>query len=323
MLPKDKMSRLAIAYITSREKCEIGWFFDSLRNQGTAAQIIVVDLFAAQDERRVAFRSMAVREIDHVCPKPNIFQGAYRVTKDQWWAKSNAINTALCLCRHEWICFLDDRLVLAPGWLDAVNRAIEGDYAMCGAYEKRHNMNVENGYIIDMGILDGSDPRSPGGKDHRESVSGGLRKAPGSWWFGACNVIRLEWLLEINGYPEKCDSVSHEDSITGLILENNRFDMRYDPSCKVIEDRTPSELGTPMARTCKERFPHDTTDKTHTILNWARTAKRSDNDFDIRQLRDKIQRGEPWPIPTDPNPLDWFDNEPIKDFTWPYVVKRK
>lgn len=258
---------------------------------------------------------MARREIVHTEPMPNIFQGHYRITRENWWAKASALNSAICLCKCDWLAFVDDRCVLVPTWLGAVKEAMAGNYAMAGAYERRFDLKVENGYIVDWGKLDSSDSRSPGGKDHREILANGApQKCPGGWWFGANNAMPLEWLLQLNGYPTKTDSVSHEDSIFGIVMENAGFDIRYDPRAKVILDRTPDQLGTPMKRSSKEKHPHDTNDKTHILLRWSRTAKRSVNDFDIRELRDEIQSGRPWHVPIGNNQKDWFDQTLIRDF---------
>src|SRR5262245_32444690 len=144
------MSSLTIAYCTSRSQSRLEWFFDSLRNQlqGDPIKIIVVDFYQTalhRDANAFGFTATLTP------PKPSVSQGSHRLTKEDWWAKSNAMNTAICLCETDFIAFVDDRCVLAETWLGAVQRAMNNEYAVCGAYEKRANMKVENGVVIEEG----------------------------------------------------------------------------------------------------------------------------------------------------------------------------
>ena len=121
-------------------------------------------------------------------------------------------------------------------------------------------------------------------------------------------------MLRINGFPEKCDSVSFEDIITGMLLQNNHFPIKFDTRMAMVEDRTPEKCGTVAKRSSKEKHPHDTNDKTHAILRWARSAKASDNSFDIRALRDSILKGGNFPIhDAAADWRDWFDGQSLKE----------
>jgi len=291
---------------TAREYPKSNWLFDSLRRQvnGELIDLILVSLRTGQEYDFPLYNGKPYRIVQ---PKPCVWQGRHRLTKSDWWAVSNARNTAICLCKTEWIAFLDDRSVLSPVWLECVRAAMEGNYIMAGSYEKRQNMVVENGAIVDFGILQAEDARV-------RSARGQIIPCPGEWLFGCNLAMPLEWLLNVNGYPESwCDGMSFEDCILGLVLQNNRYPMKFDPRAKMIEDRTPDALGEPMKRTAHERFPHDTTDKAHTVLNLARSAKRCDNPFNIRELLAKIHGGEPFPIPTEPT-HDWFNKKPLSEF---------
>lgn len=323
MVREAKNMSLTICMTTSRPEPEIKWLIGSLFNQirkEESVSLLIIDLNhvgSRMTHQELLFDNGIKMVIESIAPKPNIWQGEHRLTKENWWAVSNARNTALCLCKTDWILFLDDRSVLQPGFMDAVRVAMAGKYIMAGSYEKRQGMTVENGAIKHGGIIQAHDPRSPyfGGQDHRIDVSAGkVVDCQGSWLFGCCLLMPLEWALAGNGYPERCDSLSFEDCIFGVILQNNKFPMKFDPRAKMIEDRTPDKLGTPMKRSSKERWPNDKTDKAHTSLKWVATATRSDNDYDIRELRAKIQAGEPWPIPNDPDAKDWFDGQLVRNF---------
>ena len=298
------MKNLTVAFVTARVKHRFDWFFDSLMNQvkGDCPSLLMID----------AVGTAEFHDVYRCRPKPNIWQGEHRVTQEDWWAKSNALNTAICLCRTDWIAFVDDRCVLEPMWLESVRDAMAGNYALCGAYEKRQNLIVEAGKIIESDSGDGLDIRSPRGMDHREKGIGfGPVQAPGSWWFGCSTVMPVEWALQVNGYEELCDGMGHEDCVFGLMLENNGFPIRYDRRMKVIQDRTPSEIGEPMKRSSKERYPHDKMDKAHLALKRFGGVKRANQSFNLREIREKVLHGEPFPLPTSGPHLDWFDSQDI------------
>lgn len=295
----------SIVYSTTRYKPEFQWLMDSVRRESDCPIIVIhLQTLGIQPSEGVTFRN----------PKPNVWQGAHRVTKDSWWAKSNSLNSGICLCQTEWLVCVDDRSVLLPGWRVAIEAAMAGGYAVCGSYEKRHNLAVENGVITDWGTLDGSDPRSPKGKDHRADMAPTVSPAPGSWWFGCVNALPLEWALQVNGYEEMMDGLSMEDCIFGLMLQNNGFPIKYDPRLKLIEDRTPGKCGPVLRRTSKERFPNDKEDKGHAALARFGSQKRTQHHWDLRAIRAAALRGEPFPHHNGQPEKDWFDAMPIQDF---------
>ena len=312
--------RISIGYITSRKEPEIQWFLDSLEKQISKSdeiEVVVIDLllrdrFNTEWSLNPEFYKLGGIDLKITSPKPCIWSGESRITKENWWSKCNSLNTFLCMATHSFICMVDDRCVAQAGFLDSIRAAISGDYIMAGSYEKRHGMTVENGAIKHGGIIVAKDSR------HDYVLANSIptpMTCGGEWLFGCCVAMPLEWALQVNGYPERCDSMSFEDVIFGLILQNNGYPIKFDPRARIIEDRSPDKLGEPMKRTAKERFPHDKDDKAHTTLRWVKTAKRSENDFEIRELRAKIQRGEPFPpVDTSKEHLDWFDNQPVKDF---------
>lgn len=302
--------KLSIGFTTARHDDKVDWFLDSLAAQISAddeLEVCVVSNFALT--YRNWSRDSWPKDLRIVMPKPNVWNGPHRLTKDEWWGVSSARNTFICLAKHPFIAMLDDRCVLLPGWLDAIRRAIEGNYAVFGAYEKRTGMRVENGVIVHGGIITGEDTREAHTKANNIPTP---FKCPGEWAFGCNLALPLEWALRVNGYEELMDGLSAEDVVFGKHLENRKLDLRYDPSMKIIEDRTPEELGTPMKRTSKERWPHDTEDKGHKALAMFCKEKQTLHQWNLRGLRHTVLNGGEFPIPTGPT-RDWFDQMELKD----------
>ena len=161
---------LTIVYTTSRQEPEFQWFYDSLMRQkfSSVDRIIVVDshsglrpIHPMTDMATFAVKPGEPRDARDIFtrPKPTVWQGEGRLTKDNWWAVSNARNTGICLCQTYYIVWVDDRCVLQPGWLEGIMEAERGGYAVCGTYEKRRDMTVENGTILHGGTVMGQDSR--------------------------------------------------------------------------------------------------------------------------------------------------------------------
>lgn len=293
---------LTIVYTTSRFEPKVHWFLDSLdRETGrdySNTSIIIVD--AGGKMRDI---TDIKTQVQWIIPKPTIWQGEHRITSEDWWAKCNAMNTGIALCDTEWIAFVDDRCVLAHGWLQCIQDSMIHNYAVCGSYEKRANMKVENGEVVDAGELLGQDVRTQRGFPHTTS----------DWYGGSC-ALPLEWCLQVNGFPEDiCDGLGFEDIAFGILLKNNHLEMRYDSRMRIIEDRTPTEIGGALKRASKPSPNHDIHQaKDYRILSIMGASKTSGNSYDLTDLRAATLRGEPFPPPSASH-QDWFDNEYIGD----------
>ena len=296
------MSSITVAFITSRVDAKISWFLDSLARQSDdRLKILIVDFYA---ETRPIYGPIRF-DIRVVSPKPCIWQGKHAITKTAWWAKSNAMNTAIILCQTEWIAFVDDRCALAPGWLNCVKEAMEGNYAVCGSYEKRANMKVENGEIVDMGEFLGQDDREQAG-----------HPVDGKDWYGGSCAIPLEWCLAVNGFSEDlCDGLGSEDSMFGKVLRYAGFPFKYDSRMRLIQDRTPGQLDGALKRADKNPDKGFEA-KSWQIVKafWHKTS--SQNSYDIRQHRARVQAGEDlWSIMPSASHYDWYDGQPISEMT--------
>ena len=294
---------LTIVYVTARKEPKIKWFFDSLdRETGrdySNTKILIIDTYSDEYVETIS------KTLRRKKPKPTIWQGEHRITKEDWWAKCNSMNTGICLCDTEYIAFVDDRSVLSHGWLHCIQDAMIGSYAVCGSYEKHANMKVENGEIVDEGEFLGADVRRKFGTSVRTT----------DWYGGSC-ALPLEWCLRVNGYPEDiCDGLGFEDIAFGFLLRNNHLDMRYDSRMRIIEDRTPGESYEGALKRASKPSPDPNNirlAKDYRILEIMGASTASGNSFDIGKLREQVLRGEPFPPPTASH-LDWFDQQPISE----------
>lgn len=313
---------ISLVYVTARPDFKPEWFFDSICLQAglvSLGQIIIIDFFAqacdgfteSDVEKRknnilgLADRNGVYNITEWHPPKPNVWGGKYRLTKNNWWHVAACRNTGLCYAKHDFITFLDDRCVLMPTWMDAAREAEENKYAVCGTYEKRDGMVVTDGVITHGGIITGEDGRF-------KHAEGNKMTAPGQWMYGCTFGLPTEWMLSVNGVDESWDSVSMEDTHFGQMLQNNGYPIYFDPRMKMIEDRSPIAPPHNMKRESKEKHPNDTSDKTHTLIKAIWNNKRSDYNHDLREQRRIILSGGHFPIPESPT-VDWFDSQPLRE----------
>lgn len=313
------MSSLTLAYITARKDCRIEWAFDAIAKQvRQPLHIIVVDRYAAAMARRDdiqakfehAFRSgngsMLEKRfgctIEHRLPKPSVWAGEYRLTKEDWFCAASVRNTALCLCVTSHIAYLDDLSCPLPGWLDAAYEAVAGGYISCGMYQKVRELVVEDG-IAKSYVED------PTGIDNRSVLTDKqITECTGSWLYGASLVAPLEAFLTINGWPEDlCDSMGSEDYCCGIALQNAGFHLKYDKRLFTLESQELHFVEPPMKRS---DFGVSPLDKSHAALNIALASKRFPNSFDLRELRLRVLAGEPFPIQRTPE-NEWFTGTPL------------
>jgi hypothetical protein len=294
---------LTIAYVTGRKEPKFLWFYLSLQKQlgkGEQPQII----FVSRDPTLKNHTSNLNDHILAVPPKPNVWQGEHRLTKQDWWAMSNARNTALCLCRTDYIAYVDDLSVLMPGWLDAVKEAMTGNYIACGAYKKVKNLKVENGEVI-------SYDEFPEGVDHRLALTNqDVTGCTPGWLFGCSCLFHTEALLQVGGWPEYVDGLGAEDYILGFALKNNGYDLRY---CKKMMTLESEELHhtDQIKKTDKGISPND---KSNAALRIAQQTKYFDNYYEggMRALRDYVLAGNPFPIVRIPD-RDWYDQQLLSE----------
>lgn len=308
---------LTIVYCTSRKQPYLKWALDSLALQLGENEPIpdftVIDYYRAEREQNwlgylfsdsilKRHQGKNIPRVKHANCLPTIWQGKYQLPREPWWAKSAYLNAGIIYCQTEFIAFLDDRAVLGPEWLQAIRRAMDGDFAVCGSYEKRANMKVENGVMTDPGELLGVDTRIPGLYDFDS-------------WYGGSGALSLEWCLKVNGFStDICDSAGTEDSMFGVTLRNNNLPIKYDSAMRIIEDRTPGQIDGVLKRADKN--PHlGQQAKSWAIVRLFKDKLTSQNSYDIRNLRDRVLlNGESLDsfVPT-ASYQDWYDGSEIKE----------
>lgn len=306
------MSSLTIAYITARKDCRIQWFADSLVRQSKLGfSVIVVDRFhdehGRQSDMCAAFLEAGYlgQKYRHVLPKPNVWNGPHRLTKEDWFAAASQRNTALCLCETTHIAYVDDLSVLMPDWLDAVNEAVAGNYIGCGAYKKVKNLVVKDGEPV--GYVE-----TPEGYDDRlRRVTEDISPCTGGWLYGCSLVAPVEDLLEVGGWPEYVDGMGAEDYTLGIALTNAGKHLKYCRKMLTLESDELHFVEPPMRKTDKGVSPND---KSHAALRIAQQSKYFPNYYPggMRALREHVQAGGDFP--TDQNPdRDWFDGQLISE----------
>ncbi len=303
---------LTICYQTARKNPRIEWFFDSLSKQIKSFK----DQFADPINIRVVvvdrLESPIPRNLPHDCemlwikPKPSVWQGEHRLTKEDWFAASNSRNTGLCHAPDGWIAYVDDLSVLLPGWLQCVRNAMEQNYLVAGGYQKVRELVVEDGNVKTFTYFD------QGNDNRRSRVSQDVTPCSGDWLYGCSCAMPVEALLTIGGWLEICDGMGFEDVCTGIVLNNAGYGFRYDRRMMTYESEEAHFEEPPMKRTDKGQSPLD---KSHALLRIARSGQKYfDNFYDggIRAERERALRGEPFTIRKIPDRC-FFDGKLISE----------
>lgn len=304
------MIPLTICYITSRKDPKIEWFLDSLRKQAAGLAIeclrVVVVSFHDLDEQGSS-ECRSPLEVIWTRSKPSVWQGPHRLTKENYFAASNARNTGLCLAPDGWIAYVDDLSVLMPGWLDFVVSAVGQNTIYLGAYRKVKELVVEEGEVKSF-------KEYPGGRDSRWNRGHDNKPMPvdGDAMFGCSFVGPVEAFLTVGGFPEFVDGMSFEDVLMGIAMQNAGFKFAYVRKMLTLESEELHHVEPAFKRTDKGISPAD---KSHAALNMVKSGcKYFENYYEggIRKMREEVLSGKPFPVVQIPE-FDWFDGKPLRD----------
>lgn len=303
--------KLTICYITTRKENQFQWFADSLLDQLSCdddISIVMVDVYGKYVERSNNFWNRIGIPFIGTPPKPSVWQGEHRLTKQNWFAASNARNTCLCYAPDGYIAYVDDLSVLGPHWLQSVREAMAGNYIVLGTYEKLKNMMVENGRIMYS---------QPYSMDARwNHVRADVTSCGGDWLYGCSLAGPVQAFLDVNGWPETlCDGLGSEDYCMGIAMGNTgKYSFRFDRRMKTFESEELHHIGEVFK---KSDFGISPNDKSHAALNTAKQSKwfpqyLGDGFETISDLRQHILNGGEFPIRKHPE-HEWFLGTPLKD----------
>lgn len=294
--------KLSVGFLTGRVEPRLHWVLDALAAQAAPEdeiQVVVVDALdhlrtnqvIGDPEREVLARAPKI-EVLVTAVRPNIWQGRYRITKDEWWATAASRNTFLCLAEHDYIAFLDDCCRIGPRWLDTVRQGErERASVLTGSFRKH--------------VPDGQPPPV---RDHRLDLHpNGKHDCGGGWLYGCTFCLPLQWALDVNGFEEGCDSIAGEDYMFGLMLEQHGRRIDFCSELHVDQER---EVGD---ESCVTTFHKRDGGRSQAALARFGSRKRTEFTPDLAPLRG---RAGAWPVP-DPagDHLDWFDGSPNRDAT--------
>jgi len=304
-----------IAYMTNRRDPHFDWFLQSLERQCMPQhqQVIIVDFYADEPGRKESVQELNHGfKITHVTPKPSLWQGKHKITKGECFDAGNARNTALCLAREMHIAWVDDVSVLTPNWYSRVLAATARNAITLGSYRKVYNLEVENGLVVDV-------TDNPIGHDVRRSHVRDLTKVTPCdprWLFGCSLVAPVETMLDLGGWPEQlCAGTGYEDCVMALVVRNNGIRTVFDPVMMTVESEEAHHIDVPFLRwdPCKgdpNANPKD--DKSHAMLRIGAGWKKTENGYDIRELRNHVLLGGEFPVPTGPT-TEWFTGTPLTE----------
>lgn len=274
-------------------------------------QLIVVDSLLWEDgaeERKKDFAKIVngrIKDFQHVPPKPSVWCGKYRLTKKKNYpAIANTRNTGMCYAKHGHVLFCDDCSVLMPKWFELMHAAAEARQIFCGIQIKAWEMKVENGEVKHH-ARPGTDSRLY--NYHLE----GTNPIGGALLYSNNFGVPMDFILAVNGMDEIFDGqYGVEDCEFGARLEASGQNIFLNKECAIMEseeahlDCYVSRVGaknlngrhaneTPCDASCRER-------RTWTVGNL----------FNMKELREKTLKGEPFEVPTQPE-RDWRDNQPL------------
>lgn len=238
------MKPLTIAYFTCRRDPKIEWFFKSLNRElkgdWNNIHIIIIDYWfqyepiSRQEDFAIHYKNYT-NNVLHISPKPCPVQGKYKVTKNDYFAASNARNTAFINCTTDYIVCIDDLTVIKEGWLDVVLWGQKNDFVLCGSYAKVKNLqcNDDGSYSFNKDSLkNGLDSRF----NNPYVTNSFATKVAGSWLFGCSFALPLSLAFEVNGFDECADTIGSEDYLFGIRLGRATGNIYYSKKMFTYED---------------------------------------------------------------------------------------
>ena len=227
---------------TKRQDPKFEWLFESLANSWAhagkpSAEWLIVDGCLWDDPERSAKISdlaltFSVPSVVHLTPKPTVWQGPARLTKQDYWALNNARNTGIIHASGDHLVLFDDCMVVDCNFVARHAAAEARKIALCGSFKSYTTATVVKGNI-EQGDL------HPIGTDSRGTT---MQRGYGSWAWGLNFSVPLVYAVMANGYDEMYDGQAGSDDCDfGVRLERLRCPLVFDPSCLVYQVLTTHE----------------------------------------------------------------------------------
>lgn len=234
---------ITIAYFTCRVDPKIEWFFRSLNREikgdWSKVRILIIDYWIQYkgDERYEDFKKhwniYPGCRVEHISPKPCPLQGSHRVTAKEYFAASNARNTAFLHCLTPYIVCIDDLTVVKEGWFSTIQWARDRNFVIYGSYAKVKNLKcTEDGSYTYTDHPAGLDSRY--GNPH--ITNNFATKVAGSWLFGCSFGLPLSLAMKADGFDETCDGQGAEDYDFGIRIGRLTTDIYYSRVMFTFED---------------------------------------------------------------------------------------
>jgi hypothetical protein len=290
------------------------WFVDSLFIQANECnfdtskiQIVIVDFELQYDSTRIEMVKKIINnrfDYTHVESKPSPYQGKHRLTSCDFFAASNARNTGVCYAKNNYVVFVDDLCILTHMSFLTIIECANRNIVVGFAYKKVLDMEIDNGILINHGrVVE---------EDHRLSLEPReeFRIIEGQQVYGY-NACPLEVILKVNGYDEISNMVGQEDCNFGSRISKAGYDIYYARNVLFYE----SENHVYIDNIFKKREIVLEEDHYKQIMNEYNIPERwysgnsyhtvhiqhdllkkdtywtHGNDFNLRELRDKILEG--------------------------------
>lgn len=331
---------ITLAHITGREDPKWEWFCDALCRQASPAELAELDIIfidrlawgaaAAFASGHIPLQASSFKPsrleklaaivrgrfaYRHLAPLPNVYQGPFRLTRqDMFYAAVNR-NTAIVAARGDYLMVCDDLALPMPGWFSAVKRGAAAGWLLAGMYKK----------LLEMVVLDG---QLQSFRDHPPGVDSrwghGSEEAPTPWSgsavYGCSFGAPLAKLLQVDGNGLETAGAGAEDYCLGIRLERAGCKVMLDRTCLTYESEEAHGAEPSLPRSRKvvspdrlppgyEGDPHS--DHVHVnalIKDRARILPMFPNN--LAAIRAFYLQTGLVPIPTEPH-LDWRDGSPL------------
>lgn len=217
---------ISLIYLTNRQDCKLKWTIHSFANQydgSIPVEWVIVDFWQKEPGRKEYIEKCIGGSFhyQHISPKPSCVQGEHRITKENWFAASNARNTGCVYANGSYMAFIDDLSMLGENWFKAVKRGYESNMVVAGCYAKVLGLNVEYGKRI-------SGENVERGKDARLKANPNSRYIGGGELFGCSFALPVETYCSVNGMEEILDTLGMEDYTFGIQLQKKGYSIWFD-----------------------------------------------------------------------------------------------